>query len=48
MVFFYKDGFPSQVQIPKGHGAELLGHFLVGSNFAEDETKMKLGLSLFS
>lgn len=22
--------------------------FLVGSNFAEDETKMKLGLSLFS
>lgn len=27
MVFFYKDGFPSQVQIPKGYGAEFLGLF---------------------
>lgn len=48
MVFFYKDGFPPQVQIPKGHRTELLGHFLVGSDFAEDEINKKLGLGLFS
>lgn len=47
-IFFWKDGLPSQVQIAKGHGAELLGQILFGSDFAEDEIKKKLGLSLFS
>lgn len=45
IVFLYRDGSPFQVQSPKGHGAELLGHFSVGSDFAEDEIKKKLGLS---
>lgn len=48
MVSFYKDVFPSQVQIPKGHGGKLLGWFFFESDFAKDEIKKKLGLSLFS